>query len=369
MADETESGQDRTEEPSDKRRRDYREKGKVAQSRDFGSVGVLLSVLLALWGWWPYAASRTCGLVREFLSDGTGSPGLFLQDPLELLRLVVGAIVWIAGPPLLAGAAAGLGLAVAQVGLEWTWKPLEPDLSHLDPVAGIRNRLLSAQALFEWLKAMAKVAVIGLIGWKVVVIAWPMLADLAVRPLGAATGLVAGVLARLVGYSLLAMLGLGIVDLIFSKWQLLRRMRMTLQEVKQEHKEMEGDPHLRARIRRVMGELSRNRLVTEVGKATVVVANPSHYAIAIRYEIGQPGPPRVVARGADERARRIKDVARSAGIPRIENRALARALYARCKEGQEIPADLYEGVAEVLAFVYRLRQAHGRGAAPSPALA
>ncbi len=132
-----------------------------------------------------------------------------------------------------------------------------------------------------------------------------------------------------------------------------------MHELKEETKEQEGDPHMRAKVKSIMQEASRNRLVSDMAEATVVVTNPSHYAVAIKYQIGQVGPPLIVARGLDKRAELIKDTARTSGIPRVENRPLARALYAQCKVGGEIPGGLYEAVAEVLAFVYRLRTAHG----------
>lgn len=369
MADEKDSGQDRTEEPTDKRRRDFREKGKVAQSRDLGSVGVLLAVGLALGAWWPYALERIEDVSREILGDATGSPGLSIADPQALLMFTVKAILFMVAPVLVAAVLAGTFQAVAQVGLQWTWKPLEPDINRLNPISGIQSKLLSWQAMFEWLKAMAKVIAVGAISWKVIGKYSPVLSDLAAVPLGQAFAQVGGIVARLVGFCLLAMLALGILDYMFAKWQLLRKMRMTLQELKDDHKDTEGDPYVKGKIRKLMAQMSRNRLVAEVSDATVVVANPTHYAIAIRYELGQVGPPIVVARGADARAVKIKEIARSKGVPRIENRPLARALYAQCKEGQIVPVDLYEAVAEVLAFVYRLRQSRAGGAKASAPMA
>jgi len=373
VADDRDSGQDRTEDPTDKRRRDFREKGKVAQSRDLGSVGVLLAVGLAIGAWWPHGLARIEDVSREILADASGSPEQFLADPDALLMFTVNAILWMVMPILIAAVLAGLLQAVAQVGLQWSWKPLEPDLNKLNPISGLQSKLFSWQAVFEWLKSMAKVIAVGVISWKVIGVYVPVLSDLATVPLGEAFAQVGGIVARLIGYCLLAMLALGILDLMFAKWQLLRKMRMTLQELKDEHKDTEGDPHVKAKVRKLMVQMSRNRLVAEVSDATVVVANPTHYAIAVRYELGQPGPPIVVARGADARAVKIKEIARSAGVPRIENRPLARALYAQCKEGQVVPVELYEATAEVLAFVYRLRQARAGGAAagmrtaPAPA--
>lgn len=349
------SGQDRNEDPTDKRKKDFREKGRVAQSRDLASVGVLLAVAMAMAAWWPAMVGAAERLTIEFIGDGPANSDLFLKDPLELMRLGMWEVLVIAGPILLVAVVAGTLLAIAQVGLTWSWKPLEFDLNKLNPISGIKQKIFSAQAMFEWVKAMAKVMIVGTVGYQLAKRHGGGLTDLASASLRDSVGWAGGMVARLLLFTLLAMLVLAIADYGFAKWQLLRKMRMTKQELKEENKEMDGDPHVKARVRRLMMEMSSNRLVAEVSEATVVVANPSHYAIAIKYEIGQPGPPIVVARGKDERAKKIKEIARSNGIPRIENRPLARALYASVKEGQEIPAGMYEAVAEMLAFVYRLR--------------
>jgi len=366
VSDEKDKGQDKTEEPSDKRRRDFREKGRVAQSKDLASVGVLLAVGLSMAVSWRFVLTRASRVTEEMLADASGSPELFMDDPLQLLRMTVFTTLVMVAPVLIAAVVSGFLLAVAQVGLQWSWKPLEPDLNKMNPVEGLKSKLFSMQAVFEWLKAMAKVAIVGVVSWRMVVKYSPGLTELAGLGLADSVRWSGTVLVRLVGFCLLAMLALGIVDLFFAKWQLLKKMRMTKQELKEENKEMEGDPYMKARVRNLMAEMGRNRLVAEVTEATVVVANPTHYAVAIKYDMGQPGPPVVVARGADARAIRIKDIARSNGIPRIENRPLARALYAQCKPGMTVPVDLYEATAEVLAFVYRLRESRRPAARPAP---
>ncbi|MCP4872230.1 MAG: flagellar biosynthesis protein FlhB [Proteobacteria bacterium] len=355
MSDE-DKGQDKTEEPTDKRRKDFREKGRVAQSRDLASTGVLLAVGLAMFAWTPAIISACEDLARQFLGVAPANSDLFLADPYGLMKLGLKNTLWMSGPIVLAGMIAGLLLAIAQVGLVWSWKPLEPDPNKLNPINGLKQKLFSMQAVFEWLKAMAKVTVIAAVGYKIAQAYAGGLVELASSSLRDSVGWTAGVIIRLMLFCLLAMLFLGIADYMFAKWQLLKKMRMTLQEVKEENKESEGDPYMKARVRRIMSEMSRNRLMAEVSEATVVVVNPTHYAVAIKYEMGQDGPPMVVARGVDARAKLIKDIARSNGVPRIENRPLARGLYADCKEGEYVPANLYEAVAEVLAFVYKLRE-------------
>jgi len=353
---EEDKGQDKTEDPTDKRTKDFREKGRVAQSRDLASTGVLLAVGVAAAAWMPGILRAAEELGHQFLGVGPANSDLFLADPIAILKTSLFNTLWMAGPILLAAMTAGLLLAIAQVGLMWSWKPLEPDPNKMNPISGIKQKLFSMQAVFEWLKAMAKVTVIGTVGFKVSKAYAGGLSGLASLPLTDSVAWTAGVIARLIFFCLLAMLFVGVADYAFAKWQLLRKMKMTLQEVKEENKDSEGDPHMKSRVRRIMMEMSRNRMMAAVSEATVVVVNPTHYAVAIKYEMGQGGPPVVVARGKDVKAQKIKEIARTNGIPRIENRPLARALYADCKPGEFVPANLYEAVAEVLAFVYRLKE-------------
>lgn len=366
MADEQDSGQDRTEEPTDKRRKDFRDDGKVAQSRDLASVGVLLAVCGTMALWWPGMTAAAEELTRELFIHGTLAPQDYLADPERVFHLALMAGARMALPILGAGVVAALLVVPAQVGLHWSWKPLEAKPERLNPMTGLQQKMFSAQAIAEWVKAMAKVLLVAWVSYVIIGKHSAHVGELALVSLSEATSRTTLVIAQLVGALLLAMLILSLGDFAFQKWNLMRKMRMTREETKRENKESEGDPHMKAKARRLMVQMSANRLVAEVSEATAVIVNPTHYAVAVRYELGQGGPPLVVARGVDERARLIKDIARSKGVPRIENRPLARALYAQSREGSEIPVDLYEAVAEVLAFVYRLRRSQAPAAHPAP---
>ncbi len=359
-------GQDPTEEPTEKRRKDYRDKGEVAQSRDLSSVGVLLALGLILAVWWEPMTVTTFEFARDMLTEGVDNPDYFVRDPTYTLRLVGVVIAKIVGPVLAVACVAGFLLAVAQVGLHWSWQSMKPDLKKMDPLEGLKSKLFSLRAIAEWLKAVLKLVIVGVVAYKLGLRYMPLLSDAAFLGMDGSAAIFGGLVARLVGYVLLAMLVLGVGDYAFAKWQLNKKMMMTKQEIKDETKEQEGDPYLKARIRRVMAEMSSNRMMADVAESTVVVTNPSHYAVALRYEMGQPSAPIVVARGVDLVAERIKEIARSKGIPRLENRPLARALYSNAKVGEEIPVDLYEAVAEVLAFVYRIRARHRPGTGLPP---
>jgi flagellar biosynthetic protein FlhB len=366
MSGDSDSGQDKTEEPTDKRKKDSRDEGQVAQSKDLASVGVLLAVMLAFVFFGPGMGQKMQAITIEFLTVGPDNAESFTNDPAALLEMGLVAVFDIAGPILIVAMIAGFFLAVAQVGFHWSWKSLAPDLKRFDPIKGLKSKLFSMQAFAEWLKSMGKVVIVGLVGWNVSKGYVGGLLEVADYDLPSSVAWGSLVIAKLVGYILIFMLILGVGDYIFQFYQVRKKMMMTMQELKDETKEQEGDPHMKAKVRAVMNDAKRGRLATDMAEATVVISNPSHYSVAVKYAVGQAGPPIIVARGLDNRAQLIKDLARSHGIPRVENRPLARALYAQCKVGDAIPGGLYEAVAEVLAFVYRLRASHGYSESPQP---
>ena len=357
------NGQERTEEPTPKREEDFRKKGKTANSRELTSVGVLAAASLAVAVGWDYAVEASASMAAELLGDAVRYPEAWFGDsPVPLVLDSMTRAMILSAPPVLAAAAAGFLLSVAQVGFHVSGQPLQPDFKRFDPIAGLKNKLASSQALAEWVKAMVKVLAIGGVGWYIMKSRFPDLEGLASVSLADSMGWTAGTMARLAGFVLLAMGLPALADVMWSRHQLLKQMRMTREDLKKENKEDSGDPHLKARVRRLMLEMSRNRMVASISEATVVVTNPSHYSVALKYELGSGSPPIVVARGIDAKARKIKDIARSSGVPRVENRALARALYASTREGSPVPVHLFDAVSEVLAFVFRLREKQ-RGAA------
>jgi flagellar biosynthetic protein FlhB len=361
---EQDTGQERSEEPTPKRRQDFRKQGKTANSRELTSVGVLAAASFGIAGAWNNTVRETSAFAKELLGNAVVHPELFLGDtPLPLLLDTMGRAMLLAAPPVLAAAAAGLLLSLGQVGFHISGEPLKPDIKHFNPITGLKNKLASAQAVAEWVKAMVKVLVIGGVAWHIVASRFPDLVEMAQLPLADSLSWTAGTMARLAAIVLLVMGLPAVADVAWSRHQLLKQMRMTREELKKEHKEDSGDPHVKARVRRIMLEMSRNRMVVAVSEATVIVTNPSHYSVALKYELGCGAPPIVVARGIDAKARKIKEIARSKGIPRVENRVLARALYASCREGSVVPTHLFDAVSEVLAFVFSLRR-RGRGAAP-----
>lgn len=361
MADD--SGQDKTEEPTEKKRRDSREEGQVAHSREVDSLGVLAAAVGASVAWLPGMADALSDFATGIFRDGTQNPMSVMGDPGLLLQQGLTTVMLMVGPILLGAVLAAFALAAGQVGFVWSWKPMTPKAERLDPIKGLKNKLFSSQALMEWVKSMAKVTIVGVVAWMVAGANVSGLVELASRDLAGALTWTGLTLVKLVGFTLIPMSALAIGDFAFQRWHTNDQMKMTREEIKREHKESDGDPHMKAKRRQRMVAVSQNRMLAEVSEATVVVTNPDHYAVALKYEMGQEGPPLVLAMGVDLLAEKIKERARTAGVPRVENRPLARALYSSSVVGYPIRGDLFEAVAEVLAFVFRLRQRHAGASA------
>ncbi len=336
----------RTHKPSPKRVKDFRKRGEIAVSRDLTSAVTLgLGLVGAAFGaaatW-----SGFCAMTR------TATAGGALDDVASAAR--DGFLIAVA-PALIAAA---VGCLIAG-GLQLGWPPAlkKPgfDVSRWFGFHGVKEVLSPAAMARRLLGAVAKVVVIGAVAALVLrgeIDELTNISDARVLP-----SRLGGAALRLVAVAALAFAGLGAIDFLMSRRRLGKRMMMTPDELRREHKESEGDPHVKGRRRRRMRELAKRRLVAETRKADVVLVNPTHYAVALRYDAGRDGAPRVVAKGTDEVAARIREAARGAGVPVVSRPPLARALHKLVPEGQEIPPQLFHAVAEVLAYIYRLRGA------------
>lgn len=262
------------------------------------------------------------------------------------------ALLPVAGAILAVGAAFGL----LQGRMTFSTKPILPDFDRLNPGRGL-GRIFSLQTVVETVKALLKLTLIGYVGYGEIAAMIPLVPNLLGQNVAmGVTGTVSRAISALqrIGFGLVA---LGVLDYGYQYWQFRKSLRMTKQEVKQEHKQQEGNPELKQRQRQRARELARRRkALKEVPRADVVITNPTHYAVAIRYAVGQDSAPTVVAKGADLLALRIKAIAKKHEVPTVENRPLARSLFATVEIGKSIPPELYQAVAEVLAFVYSLRR-------------
>lgn len=342
-----------TEPATPRRLEQARQRGQVYKSTEVIAAATLLASYLAL----EWAGPGAWATLSRFAAETWGSllrPDLTLEAVMALARQIIAVTVLVAAPVAGAVLVAGLLANYLQVGVLFSLDPVTPDFSRIDPLQGLR-RLFSRRSLAELLKAVAKVVVIGYIAYRTVTAQLgdlPALVDLAPAAL---LNRVADLAATVIFRVLLAMLALAILDYLYQRHEFLQQMRMTRQEVKEEFKETEGSPEMRAAIRKRQRELSRRRMMAEVPKADVVVTNPIHFAVALRYDQGQMDAPQVVAKGAGYVALKIRQVAEAHGVPVVENPPLARSLYSGVELGEKIPAELFQAVAEVLAFVYRLK--------------
>ena len=343
-----EEGGERTEAATPRRLQKAREAGSLAVSREAPTLAVLAAVALCLTFEGPRVARRLTLDLAQFL-DPAG-----WQSPQEALRAAGMAIAMAAGPFVLAALVAGAAAVLAQTGGSVNLMALMPNLARLWSLRGL-TRLISGTALLDLGKAVAKLAVAGLVVWNVLHGALALLPVsllwLPTRLLDQTGRLVLSVLTALLG----AQAAIAGFDVLRARLSNASQLRMTRQEVREEHKESEGDPHIKGRIKRMRTQRSRKRMLQAVPKATVVITNPTHYAIALAYERGSTGAPRVVAKGVDAMAARIREVAAEHRVPLVANPPLARALYP-VELDSEIPREMFQAVAEIIAYIWGLRR-------------
>ncbi|MCA3211954.1 MAG: flagellar type III secretion system protein FlhB [Burkholderiales bacterium] len=363
MADSEQSAQERTLEPTQKRLEDARREGQVPRSRELAHLLVLGAAAGALF----LLAAPLLRATTEIVGRGLTFNAALATDPSRManrLGELAGAGL-LAIAPLLAVALVAALAAPLSIG-GWIFAPQNaaPKLDRLNPLTGI-GRMFSLPALMELVKVLLVTALLAAVGGWYVVSHLDSFATLAHESLHLGLAHFGWLLA--VAFALLvATLALtSAIDVPFQLFHFRSKLKMTLEEVKKEQKETEGDPYIKGRIRQQQREMARRRMMAAVPKADVVVTNPTHFAVALKYLEGRHRAPVVVAKGVDEVAERIKALAAEHGVPRLEAPPLARALYRHVELGAEIPAALYTAVAQVLAYVFQLRR-HQQGQAPRP---
>jgi len=352
---------ERTESATPRRLQQLRADGRAPRSPELGSAIGLLAGCIILQTTAASAAGRLQGLITGLFSD-VGTTGRAQDVDLLWAQHAFGQAgeAWLlsVAPLLVVLPVLGLGIGFAQGGI-FSFKSLFHPGS-LNPLNGFK-RLLSLQSLVGLGRSLAKVALIGALTWRGLMDTAAKLPQIdgSTNPQAMAAFLGQAML----GVGLPAaevLLGLAIADYAYQRWSFARSARMTKQEVKEEHKQSEGDPHIKGQIRARQRRMAMaKRQMQAVPEATVVVTNPTHIAVALKYERGMPSP-KILAKGADLLAERIKQIARESGVPLVENVPLARGLYKSVEVGDEIPVELYQAVAEVLAYVYNLKQRRRR---------
>jgi flagellar biosynthesis protein FlhB len=344
----------KTERATPKRRKEAREKGNVLKSVDVGTAAVLLAVFAILKILGGTVLSGTSQMLQHWLSRQPGDSPLTIGDATQMMTSAIVSIGSIAAPLVLAGVIVALVANIAQVGFLFTGKAMQPKFSRINPMEGFK-RIFSVRSVAELLKAVLKIVALGYVAYGEyvkIVGQFPTFAMLGVMQAGAAMADMAMNIALKMA---LVLLGIAAADYFYQWWRRERELRMTKQEIKDEFKLTEGDPQTKSRIRQKQRQIGMQRMMQSIPSASVVITNPTHYAIALRYTEGRDSAPIVVAKGKDYVAVRIKEEARKYGIEMVENRPLAQALYVYCDIGDAIPKDMYKAVAEVLAYVYKLK--------------
>ncbi len=355
MAEDAPDKDERTEPASEKKLEDARKKGSVAKSQDLNSAVMLLFGFFTLLVMGGTAVEQMSAVLRRTLSEAPlmtidhGSIGDIFSGAMTDLGMIL-------LPMLAVFFVVGFVANVAQVGLKFSPEALAPKWGRLNPLAGIKKVMLSSHSAVELVKGIVKTIVLGIIGYTVIddLIADAVtLVDSDIRSIArflvAATSEV--VIKVGVAYAVIAA-----ADYFYQKFEFAKNMRMTKQEVKDEYRMNEGDPQVKGRIKTIQRQIAYKRMMTDVPTANVVVTNPTHFAVALKYETGKMSAPKVVAKGADLIALKIKEIAKAHNVPIVEDKPLARALYAAADVGDDIPEKLFQAVAQILAYTYRLKR-------------
>jgi flagellar biosynthetic protein FlhB len=347
------SNAEKTEPASAKRLKQARENGDIPRSREVATFTVLMTAGAGLW----MLGGSVVNKLSSTLEHGLSLDREQIYNPTVLIERITADIgnVMLACLPL---AIAIMLVAVVSPLLIGGWnfsaKSFMPNFGKLNPLNGLGN-MVSSNALIELLKAVAKTLLVGAVAWYVVVSEKDAVVGLAVEPLGAAVSHLGGLVAKAFLIMVGALGAIAVLDGPYQKWHYANKLKMTRQEVIQESKESDGNPQIKGKIRQMQREMAKKRMMSNVPTADVVVTNPTHFAVALKYADGKHGAPRVVAKGTDEVAAKIREIAKENKVALLEAPALARALYKHTDIDDEIPEALYSAVAEVLAYVYQLR--------------
>ncbi len=352
---ENENGQEKTEQPSAKRLEEAVEKGDVAKSQELNSVAVIIAVLLVFKYYSGYMGKN----LQEFMGYFYQHSSLLTISNATIpgmMALVLKTFAGVVGPVIIGVMLFALISNIGQVGFIFAGKALVPDFKKINPMSGAK-RMFSSRSLVEMSKGILKISIIGMIGYSVVTDYFDDFLVLSHRTILQISSLLADAIFELTFKVALALLVMAIADFAYQKYEYQKKLKMTKTEVKDETKQSEGDPKVKGKIKQKQQEIVRQRMMNDVPDATVVVTNPTHYAVALKYDpADKSDAPKVVAKGKNLIALKIKEIATKNNVPIIENKSLARSLFSACEIGSEIPMALYQAVAEILSQVFKHNQ-------------
>ncbi len=353
------NGAEKSEQPTAKKLNDARKEGQVAKSQEVATAFSLLALFLILRLLYPFMGTNFKGVFERVYNNipnvaRTYNGFLPIATIVSILNNAILTMLLITAPFLIIGFLIAFLCDLVQVGFKPTSKPLRPKLSKLNPISGMK-KIFSTRKLFELGKSLLKLAVMAAVIYSFFTGRTESLFLLYDMPLSQAIGLMGNLIISLGLRIAVAYMIIAFLDLIYQRRKFTKDMMMTKQEVKDEFKNSEGDPAVKSAQKRRMMEASRRRMMQQLPQADVVITNPTHYAVAIKYDAEESDAPIVVAKGADYLAQKIKEIARDNDVEIVENKPLARMLYANVEVGELVPPELYKAVAEVLAYVYHLK--------------
>jgi len=344
---------EKTEKATPKKRRDVRKKGQVVKSQDINTAFVVIAVFSVLMISGSAILKQMAELFKHTYSVYFGQE--LTQMSLEAMTAeLIRQFFWIAGPVMLAGVGAALFANYLQVGFLFSVEPLKMKPEKLDPIKGIK-RMFSLRALVELIKSLLKISIIGFITFFFLWMNRREILGLVHLPVRASVFTILSIMVKMGLFAGAGLLFIAGLDYLYQKYDFEKSIRMSKQDIKEEFKNMEGDPLIKSRIKQRQKEMAMRRMMQEVPKADVVITNPTHYAVALKYDENTMDAPTVVAKGADYIAQKIKLIAKENDVITVENRPLARALYEQTEIGEQIPEQFFKAVAEILAYVYRMK--------------
>jgi len=346
---------EKTEKATPKKREDARKKGQVLQSKEITSAFVLLFIFLGLKTFGSYMFNESAFYTKTVFTEYTNLSDLYTTSGLiKIFTLAATQMIKICLPVFAIAMVVGLISEYAQVGVLFTFETLKFKFSRINPLSGIK-RVFSLRALVELVKSIIKLVIVGAVAYSYIKSeSKNIYTIMQLDVIGIAT-YIGSTTINLAIRICIAFIFIGAFDYLYQWYEFEKGLKMSKQDIKEEYKQIEGNPEIKSKIRQKQRQMSMKRMLNDVPKADVVITNPTHFAVAVKYDANVSPAPRVIAKGQDYLAKRIKDIAKENKIEIVENKPLARSLYDNVEVGQEIPQEMYQAVAEILAFVYGLK--------------
>lgn len=346
---------EKTEKATPKRRQDARKKGQVFQSREITSALVLMLVFISLRIFGGFIYNEIAAFTRKLITEYSKAEDLFSTSNITVLFLEIAAVLLkVIAPVLVVAVVAGLLSGYAQVGFLFTTKTLAFKFDRINPLSGLK-RIFSIRSITELFKSIFKILIVGYLAYSFLDGEKNYAINLMDSSVPAIASYIGQTALNLGIRICIALIILGVLDYAYQWWDYEKSLKMSKQEIKEEFKQVEGNPEIKSKIKQKQRQISMRRMLQDVPKADVIITNPTHFAVAIKYDASVSDAPLVTAKGQDFIAQRIKEVARENKVEIVENKPLARTLYEKVEIGESIPPDLFQAVAEVLAFVYSLK--------------